>query len=50
MSTGLLNQVERWFAKIERDVIARGVFTTVAELAERGIKLSAYVQREVEDG
>jgi transposase len=27
-----LNQVEIWFAKIERDVIARGVFTSVADL------------------
>jgi transposase len=25
-----LNQVELWFAKIERDVIARGVFTSVS--------------------
>jgi transposase len=24
-----LNQVELWFAKIERDVIARGIFTSV---------------------
>jgi DDE superfamily endonuclease len=28
-----LNQVELWFAKIQRDVISRGVFTSVAELA-----------------
>ena len=27
-----LNQVELWFAKIERDVIARGVFTSVSDL------------------
>jgi transposase len=27
-----LNQVELWFAKIERDVIARGVFTSVPDL------------------
>jgi len=27
-----LNQVELWFAKIERDVIARGIFTSVADL------------------
>src|ERR1700758_1742998 len=26
-----LNQVELWFAKIERDVIARGVFTSVSD-------------------
>src|SRR6266704_4789362 len=28
-----LNQVEIWFSKIERDVIARGVFTSVKDLA-----------------
>jgi transposase len=28
-----LNQVELWFAKIERDVIARGIFTSVPDLA-----------------
>jgi len=27
-----LNQVELWFAKIEREVLARGVFTSVADL------------------
>ena len=27
-----LNQVELWFGRIERDVIARGVFTSVADL------------------
>jgi transposase len=30
-----LNQVELWFAKIERDVLARGVFTSVGDLARR---------------
>ena len=30
-----LNQVELWFAKIQRDVIARGVFTSVADLARK---------------
>lgn len=35
-----LNQVEIWFAKIERDVIARGVFTSVADLAR---KLRRYI-------
>lgn len=29
-----LNQVELWFGKIERDVIARGVFTSVKDLAK----------------
>jgi transposase len=27
-----LNQVENWFARIEREVIARGVFTSVKDL------------------
>lgn len=30
-----LNQVEIWFAKIERDVIARGVFSSVPDLARK---------------
>jgi len=30
-----LNQVELWFGKIERDVIARGVFTSVPDLARK---------------
>jgi transposase len=30
-----LNQVEIWFAKIERDVIARGIFTSVPDLARK---------------
>lgn len=36
-----LNQVELWFAKIQRDVIARGVFTSVADL---GNKLRRYIR------
>jgi transposase len=36
-----LNQVEVWFSKIERDVIARGVFTSVADLAR---KLRKYIR------
>jgi transposase len=35
-----LNQVELWFAKIQRDVISRGVFTSVADLAR---KLHKYI-------
>ena len=27
-----LNQVELWFAKIERDLLARGIFTSVSDL------------------
>lgn len=37
-----LNQVELWFAKIERDVIARGVFTSVADLRR---KIMKYIRR-----
>ena len=37
-----LNQVELWFGKIERDVIARGVFTSVADLKR---KLMRYIRR-----
>jgi transposase len=37
-----LNQVELWFAKIERDVIARGIFTSVTDLAR---KLRRYIRQ-----
>lgn len=37
-----LNQVELWFAKIERDVIARGVFTSVPDLKK---KLMRYIRQ-----
>lgn len=37
-----LNQVELWFAKIERDVIARGVFTSVKDLSR---KLMRYIRQ-----
>lgn len=36
-----LNQVELWFSKIERDVIARGVFTSVSDLKR---KLMRYIR------
>ena len=36
-----LNQVELWFAKIQRDVIACGVFTSAADLAR---KLRKYIR------
>ncbi len=35
-----LNQVEIWFSKVERDVIARGIFTSVKDLAH---KLRRYI-------
>jgi transposase len=37
-----LNQVELWFGKIERDVIARGVFTSVSDLKR---KLMRYIRQ-----
>ncbi|MGN6719153.1 MAG: IS630 family transposase [Candidatus Binatia bacterium] len=37
-----LNQVELWFAKIQRAVIARGVFTSVADLRR---KLMRYIRQ-----
>ena len=37
-----LNQVELWFSKIERDVIARGVFTSVKDLSK---KLLRYIRQ-----
>ena len=36
-----LNQVENWFAKIQRQVISRGVFTSVADLRR---KLMRYIR------
>jgi len=37
-----LNQIELWFAKIESDVIARGIFTSVTDLAR---KLWRYIRQ-----
>lgn len=36
-----LNQVEIWFSKIERDIIARGIFTSKADLAR---KIAKYIR------
>ena len=36
-----LNQVENWFSKIERDLIARGIFTSVKDLSR---KLMRYIR------
>lgn len=41
-----LNQVEIWFARIEREVIARGVFTSVQDLAR---KLMRYIRAYSKD-
>ena len=41
-----LNQVELWFSKIQRDVIARGVFTSTQDLAR---KLRRYINAYSKD-
>ena len=41
-----LNQVELWFSKLQRDVIARGVFTSTADLAR---KLRRYINAYSKD-
>jgi hypothetical protein len=38
--TPWLNQIELWFARIERDMIARGIFSSVKDLA---LKLIRYI-------
>ena len=41
-----LNQVELWFGKIERDLLARGIFTSLPDLAR---KIRRYIQRYNKD-
>jgi transposase len=41
-----LNQVELWFAKIERDLLARGTFTSIPDLAR---KIRRYITRYNDD-
>ena len=41
-----LNQVELWFSKIERDLIYRGVFTSVKDLARH---IMTYIRRYNDD-
>ena len=41
-----LKQVALWFAKIERDVIARGIFTSAADLRR---KLMQYIRLHNKD-
>jgi transposase len=41
-----LNQVELWFGKIERDLLARGLFTSVPDLAR---KIRRYIARYNKD-
>ena len=35
-----LNQVEIWFSKIQRDLISRGIFTSVADLRRKIMGIS----------
>ena len=43
-----LNQIELWFSKLQRDVIARGVFTSTADLARKLRRyINAYSTRTV---
>jgi len=37
-----LNQVDLWFSKLTRDVLARGIFTSVTDLAR---KLRRYIEK-----
>jgi transposase len=41
-----LNQVELWFAKIARDVIARGVFTSVPDLKRKLMRYIRHYNRQ----
>src|SRR5687768_14325549 len=41
-----LNQVELWFSKIERDVIARGVFRSVKDLARKLLRYIRHYNRQ----
>jgi transposase len=41
-----LNQVELWFGKIERDLLARGIFRSIPDLAR---KIRRYIKRYNED-
>ena len=41
-----LNQVELWFGKIERDLLARGIFTSLPDLAR---KIRRYIARYNDD-
>ena len=41
-----LNQVELWFSKIERDVIARGVFSSVKDLSRKIMRYIRHYNRQ----
>ena len=40
-----LNQVELWFSKIQRDLIARGVFTSVPDLSRKLLRYIAHYNK-----
>lgn len=40
-----LNQVEIWFGRIEREVIARGVFASVRDLARKLMRYIAHIRK-----
>jgi transposase len=40
-----LNQVESWFRKLQRDVIDRGIFTSVADLKHKILRYIRLYQR-----
>ena len=40
-----LNQVERWFSKLQRDVIDRGIFTSVADLRRKILRYIRLYQK-----
>ena len=43
-----LNQVELWFGKIERDLLARGIFTSLPDLARKIRRYITALQRRPE--
>jgi len=42
-----LNQVESWFSKLQRDVIDRGIFTSVADLKRKIIRYRQTISVEI---
>ena len=40
-----LNQVESWFSKLQRDVIDRGIFTSVADLKRKILRYIRHYQK-----
>ncbi len=44
--TSWLNQIERWLAKIERDLIARGIFTSARDLSRKLLRYIRHYNRD----